>query len=78
MLGRWSGRAGSESASTRVNPPIMSRVFSGLWDVDEDASEKLHRVEKLWVDSVVPGFYLVENLLSVGLVTESLKADGCA
>jgi hypothetical protein len=51
-------------------------MSSGLRDVNEDTSDKLHGVENLGVVSVVPGFCLVENLVCVRLVMDPLQADG--
>ena len=54
----------------------MNEVLFGVWDVHEEAGDKLHGVENL--RSVSVGFFPVENLLGVRFVAEALEADGRA
>jgi hypothetical protein len=68
----------SKTTSTRIDAYIMHRMSSRLRDVNEDTSDKLHGVENLGLVSVVPGFYLVENLPCIRLVMDPPQADGRA
>jgi hypothetical protein len=62
------------SSSSGVVAVVQDRVLVRLGDVDEHAGEELERVEELGLG--VFGFGLIEDIVALFVVVESLEGDG--
>ena len=66
--------SGMFCSSSGVVPVVQDRVLVGLGNVDEHTGEEFERVEELGLG--VFGFGLIEDIVALFVVVESLEGDG--